>query len=41
LQLHQYPSSFGSLIFGFVILYITNWYKVNKISGEGKQQVQV
>ena len=28
-QLHQYPSSFGSLIFGFVILYITKRYKVN------------
>jgi hypothetical protein len=29
-QLHQYSSSFGSLIFGFVILYITKRYKVNR-----------
>jgi hypothetical protein len=29
-QLHQYPSSFGSLIFSFIILYITKRYKVNR-----------
>jgi hypothetical protein len=28
-SLHHYPPSFGSLLFGFVILYITKRYKVN------------
>jgi hypothetical protein len=28
-SLPHYPSCFGSLLFGFIILYITKWYKVN------------
>jgi hypothetical protein len=28
-SLHHYQSSFRSLLFGFSILYIKKWYKVN------------
>jgi hypothetical protein len=33
-SLHHHPSSFGSLFFGFVILYIAKCYKVNSRTKE-------